>query len=961
MIKHKTFIAEIAEKVKAENEALENVIVIFPNRRAGLFFRKELAKLIDQPVFMPEVFSLEDYLIQYTHLEKIETLEAIFELYEVYKELQNKNETFDRFFFWGEMILRDFEEIDQYMVDTKHLFTGIKTQKELDEAFYFLDEEDKAIIQSFWSSFLPDITQTQKLFLETWRILLPLYEGFKQRLRQQGRGFGGMIYRDIAERLEEEKIKTTNKVYFAGFNALTKTEETIFKYFVRECSAEIVWDVDDYYFNSSQQEAGTFLRTYSKDTLLGRSFPKEAPELIASEKKMTATGVSLEVGQAKVLGEELARIAKEPDFDPSKTVVVLPQEHMMFPVLHSIPDAIEKVNITMGYPLKDTSVYSLLESTLDLQRLRKESQTKGVSFYHRPVQELLLHPLLHSLEEEKAIALLGEIKGKNRIMLPAENFDFQDSLLQQIFQKADNPLQYLITILKGLYDSWQEKDRELEVEFVSRFYEQMQQLERMIGDKAETLNYEFFTALFKRLARSFKVPFTGEPLDGLQVMGILETRNLDFERVYVLNMNEGSWPAQPRRGSFVPYNIRKAFDLPVFENNDAMYAYLFYRLLQRANEVHFYYNTVSEFNINGEISRFVRQLEVESNHTIERKLLSNPVKTQTLQGITIHKTPEVLKRMERFTSLNKEEKPPRITPSALIAYLTCRLKFYFKYVAKLYEADEVQEEMDAAIFGNILHNTMEILYKDFKKRENRDVVQETDFLSLEGGVEGALKQAFIEHYHADKKEEFKLEGRTLIAEEILKKFAYQILKHDKQYAPFKILGLEASTEEGYYLELPVICGEQLVDVRIKGIIDRIDLKDGKVRVIDYKTGKDEKEYVSIDDLKNRDKILKNKTALQVFYYSYLYWKKFGNEHVIEPGIFNSKDLFNKDFDWRVNQRAPKERGGTPVSDFRPLAQQYEDFLLETLTEIYSTEVPFDQVEDEKVCEYCPYVGICGRG
>ncbi|QSE97029.1 PD-(D/E)XK nuclease family protein [Fulvivirga lutea] len=960
MTKHKTFIAEIAEKVKAENEALEDVIVIFPNRRAGLFFRKELAKLIDQPVFMPEVFSLEDYLMQYSDLEKIETLEAIFELYEVYKEVQNKNETFDRFFFWGEMILRDFEEIDQYMVDTKHLFTGIKTQKELDEAFYFLDEEDKAIIQSFWSSFLPDTTQTQKLFLETWRILLPLYEGFKQRLRQQGRGFGGMIYRDIAERLEEEKIKTNYKVYFAGFNALTKTEEVIFKYFVRECNAEIVWDVDAYYFSSPQQEAGTFLRAYAKDTLLGRSFPKEAPELIASEKQMTATGVSLEVGQAKALGEELARIAKEPDFDPSKTVVVLPQEHMMFPVLHSIPDEIEKVNITMGYPLKDTSVYSLLESALDLQRLRKESQIKGVSFYHRPVQELLLHPLLHSLEEEKALELLGEIKGKNRIMLPAENFDFQDPLLQQIFQKADNPLEYLITILKGLYDSWQEKDRELEVEFVSRFYEQMQQLERMIGDKAETLNYEFFTALFKRLARSFKVPFTGEPLDGLQVMGILETRNLDFERVYVLNMNEGSWPAQPRRGSFVPYNIRKAFDLPVFENNDAMYAYLFYRLLQRVNEVHFYYNTVSEFNINGEISRFVRQLEVESNHTIERKLLSNPVKTQTLQDITIHKTPEVLKRMERFTSLNKEEKPPRITPSALIAYLTCRLKFYFKYVAKLYEADEVQEEMDAAIFGNILHNTMEILYKDFKKREKRDVVQETDFLALEGGVEGALKQAFKKHYHVKEKEEFKLEGRTLIAEEILKKFAYQILKHDKQYAPFKILGLEASTEEGYYLELPVICGEQLVDVRIKGIIDRIDLKDGKVRVIDYKTGKDEKEYVSIDDLKNRDKILKNKTALQVFYYSYLYWKKFGNEHVIEPGIFNSKDLFNKDFDWRVNQREPRKQG-VPLSDFRPLAQEYEDFLLETLTEIYSTEVPFDQVEDEKVCEYCPYVGICGRG
>ncbi len=959
MTNNKTFIAEVAERVVAENEQLDNTIVIFPNRRAGLFFRKELAKLIDRPVFMPEVFSLEDYLIQYTELEKIETLEAIFELYEVYKEVHNRKETFDQFFFWGEMILRDFEEIEQYMVDTKHLFTGIKTQKELDEAFYFLDEEDQKTIQSFWSSFLPDTTQTQKQFLETWRILLPLYDGFRQRLKQQGRGYGGMIYREIAEHLETNKTKAPHKIYLAGFNALTKAEETIFKYFVRECSATIIWDVDAYYYDSPQQEAGTFLRAYSKDTLLGRSFPKEVPELIASEKKFTATGVSLEVGQAKALGEELAQIALEPDFDPNRTVVVLPQEYMMFPVLHSIPDGIEKVNITMGYPLKDTSVYSLLESALDLQRLSKESQIKGVSYYHRPVQELLLHPLLHSIEEDRALKMLGEIKGKNRIMLSIDEFAFKHQLLVNIFKPETNPIQYLLQVLRGLYDYWQDKDRELEVEFTSRFYEQMQQLERMIGVKSDSLNYEFFTALFKRLARSFKVPFTGEPLDGLQIMGILETRNLDFDRVYILNMNEGSWPAQPRRGSFVPYNIRKAFDLPVFENNDAMYAYLFYRLLQRASEVHFYYNTVSEFNINGEISRFVRQLEVESNHPIERKLLANPVKTQSIKPIIIQKSPMVLKRMERFTAGYEANDQSKLTPSALIAYLNCKLKFYFKYVAKLYEADEVQEEMDAAVFGNILHNAMEILYDEFTKREKRDIIQENDFFLLEQGVDGALKKAFMKHYHIDKKDKFKLEGRSIIASEILRKFALQILSHDKKYTPFKILGLEASTREGYHLELPVQSGDKQIGVKIKGIIDRLDMKEGRVRVIDYKTGKDEKDFVNIESFKDRTNINKNKTVLQVFYYSYLYWKKFGDEHIIEPGIFNSRDLFKADFNWRVVQKEPR-KPGVHIRDFRPFAKEYEEFITEMLTDIYNPEIPFDQVEDEKVCEFCPYKGICGR-
>ena len=959
MNNNKTFIGEVAERIISENERLQEVVVIFPNRRAGLFFRKELAKLIGQPVFMPEVFSLEDYLMQFSQLHKIETLEAIFELYEVYREVHNKKETFDRFFFWGEMILRDFEEIDQYLVDTQHLFTGIKTQKELEEAFYFLDEEDQKTIQSFWSSFLPDTTQTQKQFLETWRILLPLYRGFKQRLKQQGRGYGGMIYRDIADHLEAEKIKTNDKEYFAGFNELTKTEETIFKYFVRECNADIIWDVDAYYYHSLQQEAGTFLRAYSKDNLLGRSFPNPVPELIARDKVFTATGVSLEVGQAKALGEELNEIARKPDLDPSRTVVVLPQEHMMFPVLHSIPDAIEKINITMGYPLKDTSVYSLLESALDLQRLRKESPIKGVSFYHRPISELLLHPLLHSIEEGKAIKLVEDIKRKNRIMLPASELIFSHPILNGLFRKEDNPVRYLGNILRNLYDYWHDKDKELEVEFVSRFHEQMKQLDQMIGDKSDAISYEFFTALFKRLARSFKVPFTGEPLDGLQIMGILETRNLDFDRVYVLNMNEGSWPAQPRRGSFVPYNIRKAFDLPVFENNDAMYAYLFYRLLQRAGEVHFYYNTVSEFNINGEISRFVRQLEVESDHVIERKLLANPVKTQTLQSIIIRKTPKVLKRMERFTAGYDARDQSKLTPSALIAYLNCKLKFYFKYIVKLYEANEVQEEMDAAVFGNILHHAMEILYDEFTTREKRDIIQINDFFLLEQGIEGALKKAFMKHYNMDKKDKLELEGRSIIAAEILRKFAFQILAHDKKYAPFQILGLEASTREGYHLEVPIQSGGKEIEVKIKGIIDRIDKKEGRVRVIDYKTGKDEKDFASIESFKDPTRINKNKTVLQVFYYSYLFWKKHGDDQVIEPGIFNSKDLFKSDFNWRVVQKEPRKTG-VPVLDFGPFAMEFEDFLKDMLTEIYDPEIPFDQVEDEMVCEYCPYKGICGR-
>jgi hypothetical protein len=953
---NKTFISELADRVLRDNpDQLDRVTVIFPNRRAGLFFRKAMATKIDKPIWMPEVVSMEDFLKQFSSYQKIETLEAVFELFDDYKTLQKNKETFDQFFFWGEMILRDFEEIDQYLVNTKHLFTSIKSQKELDEEFYFLDEEDKKIIQSFWSSFLPDTTETQKLFLETWKILLPLYERFREKLKAQGRGYGGMIYRDIAEQVEEGSITTDRIVYFAGFNALTATEEKIIKHFVKECKAQVVWDLDDYYFSNKKQEGGYFLRAYAKDTILGKTFPPEPSQRYKTKKNFTATGVSLEVGQTKALAEALQAAAQEPDFDASNTVVVLPQEHMLFPTLHAIPDAIDKVNITMGYPLKDTPVYSLVESALVLHHLRKEDLVNGVSYYFKPLKEVLEHPLLFKLEEKKITELIGMIKKRNLIMLYQDDLDFKHPLFQFIFKKNDDPIDFLIKLLEGLYSSWKDESHDLELEFISRFYKQVKQLQSMMGEKTSTLSYDFVVKLFRRLSRSFKVPFTGEPLEGLQVMGILETRNLDFDRVYILNMNEDSWPAAPKRGSFIPYNVRKAFDLPVYDHNDSIYAYLFYRLIQRAKEVHFYYNTVAEFNVNGELSRLVQQLEVESGYTIEKRILAGPIKTKVPDAITIEKNADILQKMERFLAGYEERDKSRFTPSALIAYLDCRLRFYFKYVAKLYEPEEVQEEMDPMIFGNILHNAMELLYKAFIEREKRDVVHPEDIFWIREDINGALNKTFIKHYNIKNVKKFKLEGRSLIAADVLRKFMNKILDHDANYAPFKIIGLEASAKEGYSLEFPIAVGEKTRKVRMQGIIDRIDLKDGKVRVIDYKTGRDDKNFTTVASLTDREDKKRNKAAFQVFFYSYLYYKKFPEgADTIEPGLFNSTDLFQKEFNWQIIQNKVN------VKDFRQYADQFEQQISALLSEIYDPAQPFNQTEDVKKCEYCAYKEICGR-
>lgn len=955
-----TFISELAENILKDHAGkLDQVTVVFPNRRAGLFFQKALSRHISKPIWMPQVKSMEDFVTGFSSLKKIETLEAVFALYEIYKAHQKKEETFDQFFFWGEMILRDFEEIDQYLINTQHLFTSIKTQKELDEEFYFLDDEDKRIIQSFWSSFLPQTTKSQEAFLETWKILLPLYTDFQASLRSRGEAYGGLIYRDLAERLNPAEIRTDRKICFAGFNALTLAEERIIRYFVQEFGATVAWDYDDYYFSNPRQEAGFFLRQYAKDPILGKSFPEEPPKRFQEPKEFEAIGVSLEVGQTKALAEHLAKMAGAPDFEPEKVVIVLPQEHMLFPTLHAIPDQIEKVNITMGYPLKDTPVYSLLESALALQHLRKESLVNGVSYYYKPLVELLEHPLLFTLEEERIKELVADIKKRNRITLYQDDLKFTHPVFQVIFQKSDHGLTYLQKILKGLYDTWKEKGHDLELEFITRFYHHVSRLKEMMGEKGESLGYDFLIKLFRRLARSLKIPFTGEPLNGLQIMGILETRNLDFEHVYILNMNEDSWPASPRRGSFIPYNIRKAFDLPVFDHQDAIYAYLFYRLLQRAKNVHFFYNTVAEFNVNGELSRLVQQLQVESGFSVRKQVLASPITTTAPDPILIEKDPVILQKMQRFVEGYEGKDASRFTPSALNTYLDCRLRFYLKYIEKMYEPDEVQEEMDPMVFGNILHNSMEMLYKDFIKREKRDVIHPNDIIWIAEGISGALNKTFIDHYGIKNTKKFALEGRSLIAADVLKKFIRKILDYDEQYAPFRIIGLEASSREGYSLEHPVKVAGKRFQVRLKGIIDRLDLRQGKVRVIDYKTGRDEKDFTTVASLTDREDPKRRKAVFQVFFYSFLFWKKYQGEYdAIEPGLFNSRDLFDENFSWWIDQK--EGRASQPVREFRQYADEFEQLLTDLLTEMYDPEVPFDQTEDLKKCGYCAYKEICGR-
>lgn len=984
MSRQPTFLEEIADALMAEGgEDLGRVKLIFPNRRAGLFLRRALARKINHPVWAPEIYSLEDFLFQYTDLQLADKLTLVYEMYSAYRKVNPEAESLEKFFFWGEVLVADFEDIDQYLVEPDHLFQSIQTQKELDEAFAYLGDDERNVIQSFWKSFMPKARGDQLSFLKTWKLLLPVYTDYKKRLKEKKQAYKGMVYRSIAEACRDNAFDPAqggSQFWFAGFNALTAAEEVILRYFVRETGARIFWDLDDYYVRSESQESGQFFRQYRQDTLLGKTFPEVLPQNFEQSKEIDVVGVSLEVGQAKYVGERLEELAADPDWVPEETVVVVPMEHFLFPVLNSLPEGLKQVNITMGYPLKDTPLFGLLDAVLDLRknmRKRRDGDTEFDAYSYRDVLSILRHPYVYSTVPKAATRWIADIEKNNIIYLHREDFAEASPLLKVLFYTSDSPLDHLVALLRLLYESMvpaggegetEVGQSDLEKEYIAQFHEQLMRLKTLLTG-SETNEVVLFQKLFRKIAQSVRIPFSGEPLRGLQVMGVLETRNLDFRQVFVLGMNEGYWPAETSTQSFVPYNLRKGFGLPTFDQQDAFYSYLFYRLLQRASRVTFLHNTSNETNLKGEMSRLLYQLKYETDHraNISYKSLSSDVAISMPREIKIEKTEEVMQCLNAY--LVRDGQPTgndqsadesvqvRLSPSALNTYLDCRLRFYYRHVARLYEPEEVQAEIDPAVFGNILHYTLEFLYSDFIQAKGSGLIEKTDFDRIRKRVPEALQKGFEAHYSQEKGRKFKAEGRNVIAQSIAKRLTMEILKNDEAYAPFEILGLEL---DELSLDMPIAGNRR---VALKGIIDRVDQKDDLVRVMDYKSGADNKAFYGVATLFDREHARRNKAAMQTFYYGLLYLAKFpsADGKRVLAGLYNSRELFNDDFRVELELKQEGSRGaGTLVQDIRPFMNDFSSGLKGLLEEIFDPTVPFDQTEELKKCSNCPYQSLCHR-
>jgi hypothetical protein len=952
-----SFLINTAKEILEKHENLQNLSIVLPNRRAGLFFTKHLGTLISQPTWMPEVKTIEDIFYQYAGQRPTDDLTLIFELYRVYRDLHPNPEDFDRFFFWGEMILKDFNDVDQFMTDAKRLYHQLAEFKEFESDQSFLTEGQVVLIQQFWNSFIRQDRMHQEKFLKFWELLNPLYQAFQASLDVSGLAYSGKLYRKVVESLDQLE-KPEKHTIFIGFNAFTGTEEKLIKHFISRFGAEIFWDLDGYYLNDKNQEAGLFFREYQRDKIFGPTFPESIPIQIQTRNaKIHTYATPLKTNQANLIGTILEQVNSEDNWE--ETVVILPDEQMLFPILHSLPDQIDKVNVTMGYPVKNAPVYAFLEAVLEMQRFIKVEDGK-VLFYHQAVRNLLSSIYLKSSNPKFCTDLLLDIQEKNQIHVSQENLQKGGEFFALIFQKleSDQLFAYLSTLMENLAERL--KEEPLQRSYLYQCFKQLTRLREVFAKQdALSVNREFFIRLFRQVFREVKLPFEGEPLQGLQVMGVLETRNLDFRRVIICNMNESSFPPSAGLNSMIPFNIRRAFGLPVQEQNDAIYAYTFYRLLHSAEEVHMIYTTAADQGKAGEKSRYIQQMMVEMGLEIREEVIFVPIDQASPEEIIIQKVPEVLGLLDRYFIRPDGTSATAFSPSALSVYLDCRLKFYLQYLAELKEKDEVSEDIDAGVFGNLAHYSMENLYQGFMERKKRDVLEPGDFKDLQRlWVFPAIEQAVRMHYHLEDAAETKLNGQMAIARDVLQKYINRILEIDAASAPFRLVSLEKAKK--YQAKLLIQTAQGSREIALRGIIDRVDEQNGAIRLIDYKSGGDKKEFPDVPSLFDRANKKRNKAAMQTMFYGLLYQATYPeNSAELKPAIFNLRELFSDDFNPYL-QLKQAYKTGIELNDYRDYQEAYEEGLKGLLEEMYDPEVPFSQTEDVEKCKYCPYKEMCGR-
>lgn len=957
------FLYRIAKAFYAEyQQDISEITFVFPNRRAGLFFQKYLSETINSPVFSPEIMTVNELFYSASELKPVDKTELLFRLYAIFRQISKREETFDTFVGWGEMLMNDFDEVDRYMVDAKQLFTNVTELKEIDRLFNVFSEEQIKALQQFWEHFLP-VTEgkTQEDFIAVWRVLLPVYEQLRAELLQKNLATDAMICRDVVTRLEnrEEIDAFQDKTFvFVGFNALNPCETRLFEQLLKRNSADFYWDYESEQLRDADNLSSAFFKENTS------KFPSklriEASENLLNDKVFELISIPSAVGQAKEAFRLLNELhpADSAQSEWIKTAIVLPDENLLLPLLHSLPEQIEKVNVTMGFPLKSTPVTGLMEHIFDLQR-RIRKYGDAFTFYYQTVQSILHHPYIQFICKVDAENISQKIISENKIFVEQDLFSSND-VLSMIFRpcpEIDQFVAYLLEMLRKMCSevknlSTDDDKFDTEYDFLYQYYIVLNRLNDVIKNTPEVaeISLDTLVRIIKQFTAGLIIPFEGEPLEGLQIMGTLETRGLDFENLIVCSFNEGSFPKRSAKNSFIPYNLRKAFELPTAENQDIISAYNFYRLIQRAKRIYFLYDSRAEGGQTGEKSRFAYQLNYHYGIKFKEKNITYDIHFPETKAISVEKTADVMAKLKKFTEKDIEGKA--FSASSLNNYIDCPLKFYFSQIERVEEPDEVEENIEANMFGTLLHEVMEYVYKPFVGK----TVHATDLdaiLKHPLYIDKLIRNAFADKYFQKKNEEIVLEGNYLLVGKVIEKYVRQLLAYDKSQAPFTYI--DSEKKEHYFL--PILDGKYTV--HLKGIIDRVEQKEDTVRVIDYKTGYGELKFKDLDEVFEHNAEKRPKYILQTFLYCLLYRKYTENQKMI-PLIYYVKKIFKLEFSTEIYQKSEKNQR-VLLEDFSDYEEEFKVKMQSLFEEIYHPSVPFVQCENTEPCKYCSFDVICRRG
>ncbi len=943
------FLLKVAKHINDNYSGnFQKLALVFPNRRASVFLRKHLADLIDKPVWFPNCYSIEDFIFHLTEKTPVQNEELLFEMFHVHQQIGNTTQSFDDFIDWAPTALEDFEEIDHYLADARSIFT------------YLTDS--KAI--SLWSPDKNELTDFEQRYLEFFRSLIDYYNGLKRSLNEKGKATQGMAYRELAEKIDSSELNIPwEKIIFAGFNAMTKSEEKIINCLVSSGKADILWDADHYYLDNEIQEAGTFLRKSFLNKNL-KEIKWITDEFRTGPKKIALLGVAKNIGQAKAVGQIIKDINNSGD-DLSTTALVLGKEDMLMPMLNSLPEGIGGMNITMGLPMSGVSLHQLFESFFELHIHAVKSSNR---FYFRNLLLFFQHPYVRSALEvslNQDSTTSEQILNSNKIYFTKEeihqiifnNSEETFNSLSFIFDKAEDPekfissCQHLILLFKENTDLSFEKTKDtgltpelLTREFLFHFSGLFATMKDFLENYPVKMDLRSLQKLYRQAVQRVKIPFYGEPLKGLQIMGMLETRTLDFDNVIVMNVNEGILPSGSGLQGFIPYEIRNEFGLPTFREKQAVTAYHFYRLLQRPKCIFLIYNTEAGKLNGGDKSRFILQILNELRKynpeiEIEESLLSAPGYEQEKdEPILIQKRENILKALE-----NKAERG--FSPTSINKYRRCSLQFYFSDIAGIKELEEISETIDAQTLGTALHEVLENLYAPICQDGQ---LSEEKINRMRTEVPNLILDSFLKHFPQGELNIGKSHLLVEVSKRLMERFLLQELERLRESASSNQVIMPIGTEQNIKTELLLTNGHT---VNLIGQIDRIDKINNEYLLIDYKTGYVKDSDLSFKDWDNLISESKLDKCFQLLFYSFVYARQNGLESGIKSAIISFRQLSG----------GPKFVNTPQGNVFNSqISDNFKQILNDILDEVFDSTIPFSQCSDLVICSQCAYAPVCNR-